>query len=541
MHKILKNYRPSRRRTPVIKPYAIEDYRKGLRIVNNIQTLPSNFQTVAENIFVDQDGKLVGRFGVSEFAQTSTNIVDLTYFNSFLIAFLTDGTIEKVDSVGTVTAIWNTTIAAALPGAPSGWSATTHISFSEFDGELIVCNGIDKPILVADDLSVTYLQDLATGSNVNTPIGSHVTTVDNYVIIANIGNDKTIMISSQGTSGTWVGDPGPVNDSVEVNLSKYVGSGNTDVIGLANFKNKLIVFYDLTFLVVQLGVYASSVHVPDVVDVVQRAGLVSHQSMYVADEEIVFMSRRGVFTAKETVFSSKFKITPKSDNISKKLLPELACLADNGVDSFTVVDELEQVMFFFIKDDEENKHCYMMRYSDDLKNITWSTLSGWDFTCGCNTLEKRVFFGKDDKIYKYGNRVFENEKIYTDDGVAISIDAELPWLHVGGRAVKKSLKRLLIDTEGTAKFQIQLFRDKIYKDENDNYDPALTMDVVCGSASGYGDISETFGGERRLKDERYWGFPLEFKLIKIRLVGDITNEFVWSAAVLLIAKGHLQV
>lgn len=540
MHTMFNSYKGSRASKPQITPLSIKDWRGGLRVVGSDQTLQSNYQVVAKNIYTNKDGKPVARFGFEEKANLPTNPVEITYYQNFILAFLDDGTIYKIDSSFTQTAIWNTTIAAALPGAPTAWSATNHVDFTEFDGELVVCNGVDKPILISTSLSVTYLQDLATGSNINTPIGKHVTTVDNYVVFANTSDDKTIHIASKGTSGTYVGDPAP-NDGISLNLGKYVGSGNTEIVGVSNFNNKLIVFFDLVFLVVQLGIYDGSVHVPDVVDVVQRAGMISHQSSYVADTDIVFMSRSGVYTARQATFSEQFEITPRSDNVSRDLLANLAELKDEGEGSFMVVDELEQVMFFFVKDTSNVRHGYMMRYSADLKKISWSEVAGWDFSCGCSTLEKRVFFCEGTKLYQYGNDIFADENYYDDDGTNIEVDFELPWLDMGSRAQKKRIGRILADTEGTAEVTIQIFRDKIYKDSLGNYDPAVEMDIKCGSSGGYGNPSTGYGGGRRADDERHWGLPLECNLMKFRVFGSINAKMLWTSVTFFVAKGNLQI
>jgi hypothetical protein len=74
-----------------------------------------------------------------------------------------------------------------LPFAPHGWSnGLDTADFVPYKNELIIHNGIDKPITINRDLEVKYLQDLASGSNVNVPIGRYGCVVSNYHCVAGI-------------------------------------------------------------------------------------------------------------------------------------------------------------------------------------------------------------------------------------------------------------------------------------------------------------------------------------------------------------------
>src|SRR5262249_39202989 len=154
------------------------------------------------------------RFGTKWFANVAGtitgNIVDMEYFNDRLIVVSSTGQIATVTNAGVVAKIWDTAIAAALPGAPAGWSATTQVDFVPWKDQFIIHNGVDKPIIISSAFAVTYLQDLATGSNVNTPIGKYGCIAANYHCVAGIsGALTTVYISARGTSGTFPGDPAP--------------------------------------------------------------------------------------------------------------------------------------------------------------------------------------------------------------------------------------------------------------------------------------------------------------------------------------------
>jgi hypothetical protein len=104
-------------------------------------------------------------------------------------------------------------------------------------------------------------------------------------------------------------------------------------------------------------------------------------------------------------------------------------------------------------------------------------------------------------------------------GEEIIFDWELPWTDLGKRANKKGMRYIQADTEGTAQFFVDVFVDRYYKDVDDNYDPAITMQFTGGSSAGFGNGDQPFGGGRRLQDERPWGMPADFKIMKLRLHG----------------------
>jgi hypothetical protein len=125
-------------------------------------------------------------------------IVDQYYFNGRLINVCENGVIVSVTDGGTKAVIWNTAIAAELPGAPSAWTTgVTQVSFVPFKNTLIIHNGQDKPVSISSAFAVTYLQDLATGSNVNVPIGKYGCIAANYHCVAGFSASPTEIIIHQ--------------------------------------------------------------------------------------------------------------------------------------------------------------------------------------------------------------------------------------------------------------------------------------------------------------------------------------------------------
>ena len=495
----------------------LRDFSGGLTIVDDDIALKSRFSSVLDNLLVNNDYSYVLRFGTKEIATTAANIIGLYYFAGALIAVLANGTIQKVTLAGVVTTPW-----------AAGWTAgASHTDFTEKDGKLIITNNQDKPVLVDQAITIGYLKDLGTNSNINTPILEHITTVGNYVVGAFGGVNPEIIISSAGTSGTWVGDPIP-NDSRRFNLGGYIPSSNGRITGLHSFKNKLIVFFYNAIVVVELGNYdASGMHQPKVVDTIFGVGSLSHKLVTVSEEEFFFMSANGVYSVNKNTFGETFRSKERSDAIRKLMIKNLPTAAGLEVsDSFAVEDRNNNRIFYSVKRADGTKFLVSLTYSPQGDKLHWSTLSGWDFDGACVSEQKRVFFYKGNKIYQYGNDIYAGENFYADYitaanpvGVDITFDWETPWLDANIRQKKKKLLFINGDTGGTASFNLAAFVDKFYRNNLGALVPAVSMQLRAGEAIGYGYPSVGYGGGRRFSDERPFGFPTEFKLIKLKVTG----------------------
>ena len=160
-----KGFQSRARAQPQVQEINLTNFSGGLNLVDSELAIRTNFAKTLTNTHRDQDGSMSVRFGTSskwDIAGTvSGNIVASYFFNDKIVLFTVAGEVCTIDpATGTKTAIWNSTIAAALPGAPSGWSTgLTTIDVAEFDNELVCVNGTDKPILISDTHVVTYLQE----------------------------------------------------------------------------------------------------------------------------------------------------------------------------------------------------------------------------------------------------------------------------------------------------------------------------------------------------------------------------------------------
>lgn len=569
-----------------------DDFSGGLNLAEADLKLKTSSSKVENNVHRDIDGTKSVRWGTKfKFNLLGTvtgDVLELEYFRDKLVSFQDTGQIATITEAGVKTPIWSAAIAALLPGAPAGWSSgLTIIDTTEFKNEMVVCNGIDKPLLISKTHTVTYLQDVATGSNVNTPIGKFCTTVGNYTVIAGIpASPDDIYISSAGTSGTWPGDPLP-NDSLSINIASYTPSQGGDIRGISSFKNFLLVHFATSTVVIVLGEYTGATHKPRVLDTIPEHGVISHRMIETYEQVILFADELGVHKAKRNAFGNAMESEKISQEIQADYIEDAAVSLADRLKSFSLKVHNENRSIYFLFKDGAYK-IYSMFANETYKKRAWSTLSGWTWKCGCSTVKGRIFFGKGTKIYQMGNGVFAGEEYtadYMDDfdstwltatpyvvgnrvinagvvyiclvnhtsdlfstdlenelweiyqGEPIIFDWEMPWTDANTRMRKKRLSFIGLDTIGTATFNVSIYTDNVRVDENGDDDPAISMEFVAGSSLGFGGGDQPFGGGRRAADERLWGFPCEFKIMKMRMHGAATKRLQWVAITILYVKG----
>ena len=227
--------REKRARNDVLRDVTIREFNGGWNVIDNELNLSTKYAVVLDNMSREEDGSIGVRWGTKLISDLTgdigtATIINVRYYNQYLVAVLSDGRVMSIDGLGVKKFIWDTTLAA--PAA--AWTATNFASFAIFNGELIICNGKDKPLLVklhadGSKLVALYLQDLASGSNANVPICRYVLTFNRFLVMAGdpLEPDR-VHISNEGTSGTWFGDPDP-NNAVFADLGK-VGVQSEQVI-----------------------------------------------------------------------------------------------------------------------------------------------------------------------------------------------------------------------------------------------------------------------------------------------------------------------
>ncbi len=561
-------------RPPTFTPATISDFSGGLNLIDNDITMQTRYSTVLTNMERDVDGSMSLRSGCKlayDISDTVTgDIIDFTYFRQSLIVVTSTGQIAQITEEGAKTKIWDDTIASALPGSPDGWNTGfVTLSFHEFKGSLLIHNGQDKPLIVDKTFDVQYLNDPSTGSNINVPTGKYGTTVGNYAVVAGIASATgDIYISNTGTSGVWVGDPDP-NDGISMALGAYAPQTTGDIIGLGSFRNTLFVFFEGALVILELGVFdGDGKHAPKVQDTILENGIINNRTKVATRTDFIFADLLGVFSAMRNTFGL-METKTASELVDPAYQVTAPFAAEDRVRAFSVLNKNENRFMIFVPSGD-GMLVWSMSFKEGIKKPAWSRYEGLNFTSAAASEKGRVFFAKDTRIYQYGNAIFPNEdysadyigeydsewatatayvvgdRVLQDDdvyvclvdhtsddfdddllldkwvayeGEAIEFDWELPWSDIGKRGNKKGMRYIQADTDGSAQFYIDVFVDKFYKNDEGDYDPAVTMQFVGGSSGGYGNLDQPYGGGRRVGDERPWGLPSDFKIVKLRVHG----------------------
>jgi hypothetical protein len=550
-------------RTNKLENITLRGFGGGWNAVETDLQMESTYLVTAKNFRRTPGGTQKIRYGSKWFADLSnvaaagSHIVDMEYFAESLICVLSTGVIVAVDGSGAKTIIWNTAIAVLLPGAPAAWSGgLTSVDFVPYKNTMIIHNGIDKPITISRLLVVTYLQDLATGSNVNTPIGKYGCVVSNYHCIGGIpATPTTIFISSVGTAGTFVGDPIP-NDSISVDVGAFAPQGALDIRGIAGFRSNLLVFFQDQTVIVRLGQYnAAGVHTPFFPDTMPTFGLLGHRCISAVENDLLFAGLAGMASARRNLLSVSG--TLESQTLSEKVEPPyrqtIGLLTDNEQlkSCWMLYDALSHDMLLFTP----TGRVFVYSFSTKLKYSAWSEYEGIDVQCGCKSFLGRVFYADTLRIYQHGNAVFEDEQFYFDRtqdrdfnwanntnynigdiardvdlgqsyecilghksnligtfandrethqprwelfvGIDIAFELELPWLDSKDPMKVKMIRFINMATKGDAQFTVNAYVDNLYKatDGTILFQPSLSMDFIGNEASGHGYAPQHFSSD----------------------------------------------
>lgn len=595
MRPITSGNRPpvQRARREELKSATIREFNGGWNVIDSELSLTSEYAVRLRNMFRHPDGSLGVRYGTRLFASLSValgaDIVNMAYFNGFIVAVGTNGNVSATDGTGTSYRLWDNDIAGALPSSPVGWGTTTFASFTQFKGELIICNGVDKPLLLNRSMGMDYLQDLATLTNANTPVGRYVATHKQFVIIA--GDPlapSTIHISARRTSGTYEGDPS--SDGTSLDLAAYISSGTADIVGMIAFRDRLLVMFDTNTVIVVLGEYDSATHVPRVDDVIAEHGSVSHRSMQWLGDDVLYADVAGAASVKRALFTQTIQPNHPSELIKPAIQKDLSRLSVTSREDrvLSVYDPLASQYIMFIPNtdnevDTLETRGFVYTLIETLKVKAWSEFTEMKWSAACVSQEKRVFYAAGDEIFISGNandvisgdrvgseETFSDGTTFTDQtgffpvfdgvhqGIPIIFDWELPWSDFDHRTLKKDVKYMSMDVEGTGRFTAELYVDNLYRDRTDLGEsftdetlfsddfgfiayrdepvrtPALSLEFVGGDALGFGSMfGNYFGGGRNTQEEMLWGFEASGKLFKLRFSGETVEPLRFVSTSLL--------
>ncbi len=576
----------------------VRDFSGGWNVVDNDLNLASKFLKIMKNMVRGEDGSVQVRYGTRLLADLSDyldEIVNIFYFAGRVVVVGLNGKIAFVDAAGSIVIAWDDTWARTLPGSPSGWSTTPFCSAAVFNGELIICNGVNKPVKVKSDLSISYLVDLATGSNANTPVARYVRTHDRYLIMAgDFAAEDVLYISASDTAGTWLNDPAP-NDAVNVSLGSRVPSGSQAIKGLGRFRDKLVIAFEEAVLTAELGVYVVADHVPNFDDAIEEIGSVSHRVIQTIGENMLVADGVGVGSVRRALFTTTVKPERQSELIDPEIQKDMARLSTTATledKTFSVYDSKAYTYLLFLPNANVDEMVTQTRgfayqYNEKLKIDSWSEYTGWNWRAACRSALKRVFFASKNQIFVFGNKddpiradfigaqeTFSDNTVFNDglgfypvadendSGVPISFVWELPWADNGARFNVKNSRYIGFDTVGNARFTVKMFTDNIYDDRQypgeefldgtlftdnlgfdvERLDPALEMEFVGGESPGFGadEFGEFFGGGRPSQDERLYVWPATYKLYKMRFEGEVMGPLSFISFSLAYMRGSIR-
>ncbi len=590
------------RKQQILRSSTARTFNGGLDVADSELNLTSKYARELTNMLVGIDGSNQVRQGVRLFAdiadESSFNLLNYQYFAGNIIVIDENMDLYAVDGAATVTPIWNQAIRTAA--GKSAWTPSTYVVFDEIKGNLIVSDGINKPLNITSALAVDYLSDLATGSNINVPVSSITAKFMKHFVYA---VDSVIHVSERDAAGTWFGDAGAVFVG-EFDLASYCAVGDPDVIAMVPFKNYLMVYFKECIVPVQFVEVAATATDPARLDInvspqdiVANFGTTSPRSIQDIGDQVLALDIVGV----SNIEISKFTRALSPDRPSRlidKLLQHATGHCDqatlhDGV--FSIFDRRLSSYDLFIPhgavDLNGHIHGFGYRYIDALKLSAWCTYDGWRWKCGTRSSEGRVFFSRynDTKIFVLGDEIsdpiyadyvgeqetFSDGTTYTDQtgngpvadlatsGVPIKFAWELPRTDLGDRALTKTLRYITLDVEGDQTFTMYVFVDNFYAEASSGETwsddtlftddtgfianeptrtPALTSERIGRDAMGYGLQlygNSPYGGGNNSGIELNTYMPTKFKTMKLRFEGESMGPLKFIAITMHYQTGNV--
>lgn len=484
---------------------------------------------------------------------TNGDIINCVYFDNYIVFVTSAGEVGRVSSSGSVYRLFDDTIASQLSGSPNGWSTTSFVSFATFNGQLIICNGIDKPLIC--DFSqltpVTYLSDVG-GSNLNVPICRYVIAMNHHVVMAGDPiNPDLVHISGTDTALAWTGDIGVVG-AAQVSLSKVSQSISNTVRGLMRYRNQCLVAFDDVIVVGTLGVFNDAgAHTPTFEDQIDEHGSISHRSIVSLGNDIYTCDNVGVPSIARATITNALKPSRVSRLVDPLIRAAISQLSIGSCEDniFAIFNKRDDQYWLFIPNndvfaDATETTVYVYTVNTELNMRAWSTISGWKFKCACRTMLDNIVLAEGDRFYIYGSPLDPiHEDFVADPSVPtapISFAWELPWNDMQDRMVSKHLRYIAFDTYGTGLFTVDAFVDNYYVDSTGTRTPQLSTEFVGGDQLGFGGANVPFGSGRRSSNELLWAYTTKFRLIKLRFYGTVSTELGFVSISLLYHTGSIR-
>lgn len=516
------------KRKAVIKEATVKDFSGGLDLSDDDLNIDSQSAKVLTNMYRSRDGRLRLRYGVQQVVDATTlltgNFIALQYFAGCMIAGTDAGEIAAfpVNGSGSNVKLWPTGVAGKTWTSP-----VAQINFAQAQGQMIIVNGQDKPLRLKGDFSIDFLGDAGNAnSNVNTPIAPFVTTCNNFVVMAGQPSfPSKLFFSAKGATGTFSGDTAP-NDATTFDVGGSIAHGDNAIVGIAALNNYLFVAFETSTVVVEVGTYTGTAHVPTIYDTYDTYGAISQKTMSAVDKELWYCDQSGVLKITKNQLGTSFIPDRTSTKIDPLLLKHLSASRNLGNirKSFGVYNRYSNQYLLFVSSDSAlTRHCWASTRYDPQDDPSWSLFEGMNYSCGDVSSIGKLYLCTNKYMYLYGDI---NNEIFSDNGAAISFDWEMPWSVFSQYDQIKKMKAVRVYSKGTAAFTLQLFVDGIYKKADNSYNPTAQIDFVAGDSGGYGNETgnEPYGGGRSAADPRIWKFDGKFIQGKFRVSGSSTGS-----------------
>lgn len=589
----------------IMRDATSRDFSGGLDVADSELNLSSKYARVLDNLIVGLDGTLDVRQGTKLFADLTTAgaehaITNMEFFFKYIIPVTLRGEVYAVDGTGASTAIWTQSIANGYTPPRLIWPSAENVVFGQFNGELIIMNGVDKPLVVTNALRVDYLADPGSGSNINVPIGGVCATFANHFFIA---SGYMLNVSERNAAGTWLGDLGAqfVNN---FDMRPYVRYGDTEILGLYPFKNYLLVAFREMIVPIQIiedNTATPKLNISVAADsLINNYGAISPRVGQDIGDQTMLCDIAGVSSVNLSNFTRALSPDRPSRFVDPLIQPALAALTLDTLrdDVFSLYDRKQSSYALFIPNGSLTTRTesvgYVYRYVDRLKIEAWSRWTGNNWHSACRSSEGNVFFARhnDAKVFVKGDpktnpiyadyvgeqETFTDGTIFTDgtgltpvgddptySGLPINFIWELPWADLKHRGITKTLRYVVLDTEGTQEFRMQVFVDDMYSQPNAGepfsdstlftdgtgwlplsdplLTPALQLDWIAKDAGGYGLQpfgTSPYGGGNNTRLRTLTLAPTKFTTMKLRFSGSTKGPLRFVAITLLFQSGTIR-
>lgn len=589
----------------ILKDATSRDFSGGLNVSDTELNLSSKFARVLENMKVGIDGSLQKRQGTRLHADFTTltdyDLVDIEYFFTRLITVDERGQVLTSDGQGNIARIWDSAIATATRAGLAIWASANQVRFEEFNGELYIANGADKPLLVTTAYVVDYAADKATGSNINVPVALIVKKFSQHLCWA---DGSMLFVSEKNAGGTYLGDVG-TQFANNFDMKTYVVKGSTDIIGLTEFKGYLMVHFRECIVPVQFNeittgtppVSSLGLNVaPD--SVLANYGAISSRTQQDIGDSTLSCDIVGVASVSLSKFTKVLAPDRPSRLIDAILQTHINELSSDTLKlgAFSVYDRKQAAYLLFLPDETQtlqlNSTCYSYHYinSSNVSVTAWSYYTGWNWRGGCRSSEGNMFFirNNDRTVFVVGNSetnpmhadfIGEQETFsdgtafddntgfgpvadINDSGLPIKWAWELPWTDLKHRGLSKTLRYIMMDAEGDAEFNVKVFVDNMRTlrtggepfsdgtlfDDATGWIPlsqeaftyALSIDMTGKDRGGFGfdGYGNLYGGGNNASTQLLTEAPTKGKLLKLRFEGESVDDLKFVAITLFYQVGN---